>query len=94
MIGSITDLSAATLDDVRGFFRTYYAPNNATLVVAGDFRPDSAKRWIARYFGDIPRGPAIPPRPRVPTFTVARDTFMVLEDHVQTRRAYSTPGIR
>jgi len=86
VIGSMTDLSAATLDDVRGFFRTYYAPNNATLVVAGDFRPDSAKRWIARYFADIPRGPALPARPRVQPFTVPRDTFLVLEDHVQLPR--------
>jgi zinc protease len=88
VIGSMTDLSAATLDDVRGFFRTYYAPNNATLVVAGDFRPDSAKQWITRYFGDIPRGPAIPPRPHVPAVTVPRDTFLVLEDHVQLPRVF------
>jgi hypothetical protein len=88
VIGSMTDLSAATLEDVRGFFRTYYAPNNATLVVAGDFRPDSAKQWITRYFGDIPRGPAIPPRPRVPAVTVPRDTFLVLEDHVQLPRVF------
>jgi zinc protease len=88
VIGSMTDLSAATLDDVRGFFRTYYAPNNATLVLAGDFRPDSAKHWIARYFGDIPRGPAMPARPRVPVFTVPRDTFLVLEDHVQLPRVF------
>jgi zinc protease len=84
----MTDLSAASLDDVRGFFRTYYAPNNATLVIAGDFRPDSAKRWVARYFGDIPRGPVIPTRPHVPSFTVPRDTFLVLEDHVQLPRVY------
>jgi len=78
----MTDLSAASLEDVRGFFRTYYAPNNATLVIAGDFRPDSAKRWVARYFGEIPRGP--------PSVSAARaivhgprDTFLVLEDHVQ-----------
>jgi zinc protease len=43
VIGSMADLSAATLDDVKGFFRTYYAPNNATLTIAGDFDPDSAR---------------------------------------------------
>ena len=88
VIGSMTDLSAASLEDVRGFFRTYYAPNNATLVIAGDFRPDSAKRWVARYFGEIPRGPAIPSRPHVPSFTVPRDTFLVLEDHVQLPKVF------
>src|SRR5919202_2170263 len=56
VIGSMADLSAASLEDVKGFFRTYYAPNNATLVVAGDFQPDSAKAIVSRYFGDIPRG--------------------------------------
>ena len=59
----MADLSAAQLEDVRQFFRTYYAPNNATLVIAGDFRPDSARAWVARYFGAIPRGPALPARP-------------------------------
>jgi zinc protease len=88
VIGSMTDLSAASLADVRTFFRTYYAPNNATISIAGDFRPDSAKRWVARYFSDIPRGPAVPPRPRVPTFSLARDTALVLEDHVQLPRVY------
>ena len=87
-IGSMTDLSAASIDDVREFFRTYYAPNNATLAIAGDFDRDSVKVWIARYFGDIPRGPAIPPRPAVAEGRVARDTFMVLEDRVQLPRVY------
>jgi zinc protease len=87
-IGSMTDLSAASLDDVRNFFRTYYAPNNATLAIAGDFNRDSVKAWVVRYFGDIPRGPAIPPRPAVTEGRVARDTFMVLEDRVQLPRVY------
>lgn len=88
VIGSMVDLTAASLEDVRSFFRTYYAPNNATLAIDGDFRPDSAKRWIARYFGDIPRGPVMPARPRLPTFAVPRDTFLVLEDHVQLPRVF------
>ena len=89
VIGSMADLSAATLDDVKNFFRTYYAPNNATISIAGDFQPDSVKRWIARYFGDIPRGPALPPRPTVPQVVIPRDTFMVLEDRVQLPRLYN-----
>jgi zinc protease len=83
VIGSLEDLRAATLEDVKNFFRTYYAPNNATLVIAGDFDPDSVKKLVEAYFGDIPRGPAEPTRPAAPDFTVARDTFIVLEDQVQ-----------
>ena len=89
VIGSMADLSAATLDDVKNFFRTYYAPNNATISIAGDFQPDSVKRWISRYFGAIPRGPTLPPRPTVPPVTIVRDTFMVLEDQVQLPRLYN-----
>jgi zinc protease len=87
-IGSMADLSAASLEDVTSFFRTYYAPNNATLSIAGDFRADSAKAWIERYFGAIPRGPALPPPPAVPSVTIAADTFLVLEDRVQLPRVY------
>ena len=87
-IGSMADLSAASLDDVKNFFRTYYAPNNATLVIAGDFNPDSAMNVIRHYFADIPRGPAMPPRPTVTAVTLPRDTFAVLEDRVQLPRVY------
>ena len=52
--GDLKDLDAATLDDVRSFFKTFYAPNNAVLVVTGDFAPDQTKAWIQKYFGDIP----------------------------------------
>ena len=89
-IGSMADLSAASLEDVKGFFRTYYAPNNATLVIAGDFNRDSAITWVNRYFAGIPRGPEMPARPTVPTFTVARDTFLVQEDKVTLPRLYKT----
>ena len=58
VIGSMDDLSAASLDDVKDFFRLYYAPNNASLCVAGDFDPAEAKRLIAQYFGPDPAGPA------------------------------------
>ncbi|MCC6244712.1 MAG: insulinase family protein [Gemmatimonadaceae bacterium] len=60
-IGSMDDLNAAALDDVIDFHRTYYRPNNATLVVTGDFEPAQIKRLITQYFADIPRGPAPPP---------------------------------
>jgi zinc protease len=95
VIGSMTDLSAATLDDVKGFFRTYYAPNNATLSIAGDFDRDSVKAWVQRYFGDIPRGPALPPRPVVAPVVIPRDTFLVLEDQVQLPRFFYTyPSVK
>ena len=87
VIGSMADLSAASLDDVTRFFRTYYAPNNAAIAIAGDFEPDSAKAWVARYFGEIPRAPA-PVRPTVPSARLARDTALVLEDRVQLPRVY------
>jgi zinc protease len=89
-IGSMADLSAASLEDVKDFFRTYYAPNNATLVIAGDFNRDSALTWVQRYFGNIPRGPETPVRPVVPTFAIPKDTFLVQEDKVTLPRLYET----
>ena len=90
VIGSMADLSAATLEDVKSFFRTYYAPNNATLVIAGDFNADTARALVKRYFGDIPRGPQLPARPTPTPVTVPRDTFLVLQDRVQIPRVYYT----
>ena len=88
VIGSMTDLSAASLDDVKSFFRTYYAPNNATLAIAGDFDSDSVKALVEKYFGAIPRGPAMAARPTVPEQRLVRDTFLVLEDRVQLPRVF------
>lgn len=73
VIGSIADLNDASLDDVRGFFNTYYVPNNAILALVGDFEIDDAKALIADTLGRVPRGaevgrPAIP----APTATKAR----------------------
>lgn len=61
VIGSLEDLDAATLDDVKEFFRDWYTPNNVVLSIAGDFDPDEARRWIEKYFAEIPRGPEIAP---------------------------------
>ena len=58
-IGSMEDLDAASLEDVREWFRTYYGAANAVVVVAGDIDPDSARRKVETYFGDIPAGPPI-----------------------------------
>jgi predicted Zn-dependent peptidase len=66
VIGSMEDLNAASVDDVKNFFKTYYAPNNAVLVIAGDFDLAEAKTLVRKHFSDIPRGPAVPPLRNVP----------------------------
>lgn len=58
-IGSMADLDAATLEDVRDFHATYYVPNNATLVIAGGFDPGPVLEWVEKYFGSIPRSAPI-----------------------------------
>jgi predicted Zn-dependent peptidase len=63
LIGSMEDLSAASLDDVAQFFATYYTPDNAVLSIAGDFDPADAKSLVEEYFGPIPRGKGKPPLP-------------------------------
>jgi predicted Zn-dependent peptidase len=60
-IGSMEDLDAATIDDVKEFFRIYYAPNNAVITVVGDFDNDEARALIEKYFGNIPAQPVPPP---------------------------------
>jgi len=57
-IGSMEDLSAATLDDVQKWFKTYYGPNNAVIALAGDIDLETAKKLVSKYFGDIPAGPS------------------------------------
>ena len=81
VIGSMTDLSNASVADVRSFFRTYYAPNNAVLVVAGDIDVPQAKVMVRKYFGPIPRGPSAPPlaNMRVPA-TVGQEQRIVVQD--------------
>jgi zinc protease len=59
-IGSMTDLNAATIEDVKDFFRIYYAPNNAVLTLVGDFNPDEALQQVKKYFGSIPSQPDPP----------------------------------
>ncbi|QIG90079.1 insulinase family protein [Chryseobacterium sp. POL2] len=58
-IGTMEDLNNAKLSEFQDFFKKYYSPNNATLVVAGDFKTDQTKKWIEEYYGSIPRGPEI-----------------------------------
>jgi len=65
VIGSMTDLTNASVDDVKSFFKTYYAPNNAVLVIAGDVDLAEAKALVRKRFSWIPRGPSVPPRPNM-----------------------------
>ena len=59
VIGSMEDLNSAKLEEFNAFFKKYYIPNNATLVVAGDIKPEQTKKWINEYFGSIPKGTPI-----------------------------------
>ncbi len=59
VIGSMEDLNAASLDDVREWFRNYYGPSNAVVVVAGDIDSETARQKVEKYFGDIPPGPPV-----------------------------------
>ena len=87
VIGSMTDLSAASEEDVKNFFRLYYAPNNAYLAIVGDFDPVQAKAWVTKYFGDVARGKPIT-RPKVDPVTLQAEKRLVFEDRVQVPRLY------
>lgn len=94
VIGSLADLDAATLDDVHGFYRRWYTPNNATLVISGDFDPDQARGWVQKYFGEIPRGPdAAVPRPR--RANLAETRRLMHEDNLATlpQLTLAFPGV-
>lgn len=63
LIGSMEDLDAASLDDVRSFFETFYTPENAVLTITGDIDPAQTRRWVDQYFGPIQNGRGRPPLP-------------------------------
>lgn len=94
-IGSHADLQAATVDDVKRFFATWYAPDNASLVVAGDVDPKRVEALVRRYFGAIPRGPARPARPdaRAPGPPAARErTVTDRVDQARVIFAWQSPA--
>jgi zinc protease len=87
VIGSMQDLNAATLDDVKTWFATYYGPNNATLVLAGDIDVAMAREKVQRYFGDIPPGPPLTHKKRwIPGDVPA--SRIVIQDRVPEARIY------
>jgi predicted Zn-dependent peptidase len=91
LIGSMEDLSAASLDDVAQFFATYYTPDNAVLSIAGDFDASDARQLVADYFGDIPAGsgkPPLPPMNLPPVF--GQSLREVVYDNVSLPRLFMT----
>ena len=88
-IGSMEDLSAASLDDVGEFFATYYAPNNAVLTLAGDFETDAALEMIRRHFGPIPPNASLPPPPDMSVDPrLGSDVRVTIPDQVPLPRIY------
>lgn len=87
VIGSMNDLNAASLEDVKNWFRTWYGPNNAVLVLAGDIDLETAKRKAAEYFGDIPATPTMA-QPKVDVARRPADTREVMQDKVPQARIY------
>ncbi len=94
-IGSMADLDTASLEDVKGWFRDNYAPNNAVLVLAGDVDVATAKAMVTKYFGDIPAGRRVGEvAVTVPTLPARKD--VALKDRVATTRLYrywTVPGL-
>jgi len=88
-IGYMEDLTAASLDDVKDFFRTYYAPNNAVLTIAGDFNASDVKPLVEKYFAEIPRGKDFE-RPKAVPVSLSQNKQMTFEDKVQLPRLYLT----
>src|SRR5881296_2784563 len=87
VIGSMEDLNAASVEDVKQWFRTYYGPNNAVIALAGDITPETARRKVEQFFGDIP---ATPPIAKQETW-IARRTGShreIMQDRVPQARIY------
>lgn len=87
VIGYMEDLSAASYEDVVEFFDRYYSPNNATLAIAGDLDFDEARRLVEKWFGEIPRGEAVP-RLRGNAPELEGEQRIAMEDRVQLPRLY------
>ncbi len=93
VVGYMADLQQATVEDVKQFFRLYYAPSNATLAIVGNFEPAQVKSWVTKYFGELPAGAPIT-RPTVAPVTLSAAQRLVFEDRVQVPRLYlAWPGV-
>ncbi|WP_018075809.1 M16 family metallopeptidase [Novosphingobium nitrogenifigens] len=94
-IGSMDDLDKASLDDVKGWFRDHYGPNNAVLVLAGDIDLATAKDKVTHWFGSIPAGPKVQPV-KVPIVPLKAPVEKTIHDSVATTRVYrmwAVPGL-
>jgi zinc protease len=87
VIGSHADIQAAKLVDVRDFFKLYYAPNNASLAIVGDFEPAKARQLVEKYFGPLASGPEVPVV-KVVTPAIAAERRIIVQDNVQLPRVY------
>ena len=88
-IGSMEDLDAASLEDIKAFFATYYVPNNAVLSVAGDCDTAQVRAWAERYFGPITVNPSIPPLPDMGLPEIlGEERREIVEDQVPLARVY------
>lgn len=95
VIGSHADIQSIQLKDVKDFARTYYRPNNATLVLAGDFDPAEAKALVQTYFGTMKPGPK-PPEVKVATPQITKERRLVVKDRIELQRlniAWHTPAM-
>jgi len=86
-IGQAEDLRAATLEDVRAFFQTYYHPANASLAIAGDIAADEAFALVRQYFEEIPAGER-PTLQKLPPAAIASEQRLLIEDRVELPRIY------
>ncbi|NJD22156.1 MAG: insulinase family protein [Melioribacter sp.] len=89
VIGSMSDLSAATYDDVVEFFKTYYVPNNASISIAGDINPAETLKLVEKWFGGIPAGKPVEPQ-NPAAVRLNEEKILVMEDRVQLPRLYMT----
>ena len=87
VIGSHEDIQAARLDDAKQFFKRYYAPNNASLAIVGDFDPARVKTLVRKYFGTLRKGPTVPPI-TVETPRITSERRKTVADRVELPRVY------
>jgi zinc protease len=87
VIGSHADIQAAQLEDVKNFFKTYYAPNNASLAIVGDFEPAAARKLVEKYFGTLKRGPDVPKIDAV-TPPITSERRRVVQDRIELPKVF------
>ncbi len=87
VIGSHADIQSAKLEDVRNFFKLYYAPNNASLAIVGDFDPERARELVEKYFGPLKRGEDVP-KIKAHTPPISAERRAIVQDNVQLPRVY------